>query len=216
MWCIPKLDDEYTERMLDVLEVYEREYEPKRPVICLDEKSFQLLSTPRGTQPVSKGKFRREDYEYKRHGTVNAFVAIEPKGNFRHVRVTTQRRGVDFAAFLRFLVLEKYAEADKVVLVSDNLNIHTPKILHEALGEEAATKLLARLEWHYTPKHASWLNMAEIEIGVLTKQCLARKFSTKAEATKHVRAWQRRRNLASAGINWTFTRVQAREKFRLA
>lgn len=216
MWCIPNLTAEYIARMLEVLEVYERPYDPKRPVICLDEKSFQLLKSKRKALLLGIGKPKREDYEYERHGTANAFVAVEPLAGVRQVRVTKQRRAVDFAAFLRFIVLVKYASCEKVILVSDNLNIHCAKSLVQTFGQEEADKILARLEWHYTPKHASWLNMAEIEINVLTTQCLAQRLGSREASAKHVRAWQRRRNLAKRGICWKFTRAKAKEVFKLA
>jgi hypothetical protein len=201
--------------MLVVLEVYERPFDPTRPVVCLDEKNFQLLRSKRKALRLGPGKPKREDYEYKRAGTANAFVAVEPLAGQRHVRITKQRRAVDFAAFLRFIVLVKYATAEKVILVTDNLNIHCAKSLGVTFGEEEADKILARIEWHYTPKHASWLNMAEIEINVLSSQCLSQRLGTREAAAKHVRAWQRRRNLARKGIHWGFTRAKAKEVFKL-
>jgi hypothetical protein len=215
MWCIPNLSAEYIARMLDILEVYERAYDPKRPVICIDEKSFQLLTSKRKALTLRSGKAKREDYEYQRHGTANAFVAVEPLGAQRHVRITKQRRAGDFAAFVRFMVMVKYAWADKVVIVTDNLNIHFAKSLIETFGQAQADKILARIEWHYTPKHASWLNMAEIEINVLSRQCLSQRLGTREEATRQVRAWQRRRNQAKKGICWQFTQTKAKRVFKL-
>jgi len=201
--------------MLAVLEVYERPFDPKRPVVCLDEKSFQLLRSKRKALSLGIGKAKREDYEYQRQGTANAFVAVEPLAGRRYVRVTKQRRAVDFAAFLRFIVMVKYAEAEKVILVTDNLNIHCAKSLVLTFGKEEADKILARLEWHYTPKHASWFAMAEIEINVLSAQCLSQRLGNREEAAKHVRAWQRRRNLEHKGICWKFTPARAKEVFKL-
>ncbi len=215
MWCVPNLTAEYIRRMLDVLEVYERAYDPKRPVVCIDEKNFQLLSDKRAGLGMRLGKPKRVDYEYKRNGTANAFVAVEPLGKCRQVRVTARRTAKDFAAFLQYLVMVRYAKAEKVVIVTDNLNTHFPKSLVESYGEARAEAILRRVEWHYTPYHGSWLNMAEIEINVLSQQCLSRRFKDRAEATKQVRAWQRRRNLAKKGICWQFTRAKAKEKFRL-
>lgn len=215
MWCIPHLDAEYIRRMLDVLEVYERAYDPKRPVVCIDEKNFQLLSSKRKALALGTGKALREDYEYVRHGTVNAFVAVEPLGKTRHVRVTARRTAGDFAAFIYFIVMVKYAAADKVVLVTDNLNTHFAKSLVATYGQTKADQILERIEWHYTPCHGSWLNMAEIEINVLSRQCLRQRFGDRATATKHIRAWQRRRNLAGKGIAWKFTQAKARERFKL-
>ncbi len=216
MWCIPGLDAEYIRRMLDVLEVYERAYDPTRPVVCIDEKSFQLLSSKRKALALGFGKALREDYEYQRNGTANAFVAVEPLGKTRHVRVTARRTSRDFAAFVYFIVMVKYAAADKVVLVTDNLNTHFAKALVETYGQAKADQIMSRIEWHYTPFHGSWLNMAEIEINVLSKQCLRQRFGDRATAIKHVRAWQRHRNLAGKGINWQFTPAKARERFKLA
>ena len=138
MWCIPNLSAEYIARMLEVLEVYEHPFDPKRPVVCLDEKSFQLLTSKRQALSLGIGKPKREDYEYKRQGTANAFVAVEPLAGVRHVRITKQRRAVDLAAFVQFIVLVKYAEAEKVILVTDNLNIHCAKSLVLTFGQEEA------------------------------------------------------------------------------
>src|SRR4051812_38705080 len=141
MWCIPNLSAEYIERMLDLLEVYERPYVPKRPVVCIDEKSFQLLASKRKALALRLGKAKREDYQYTRNGTANAFVAVEPLGGQRQVRVTKQRRAVDFGAFISFIVMVKYAAADIVVIVTDNLNIHFAKSLIETFGQEEAAKI---------------------------------------------------------------------------
>jgi transposase len=214
-WCIPRLDAEYIRRMLDVLEVYERPFDPKRPVVCIAEKSFQLLSSKRKALALSVSKPLREDYEYQRNGTANAFVAVEPLGKTRHVRVTARRTARDFAAFVYFIVMVKYAAADKVVLVTDNLNTHFAKSLVQTFGQAKADQIMERIEWHYTPCHGSWLNMAEIEINVLSKQCLRQRLGDRATATKQIRAWQRRRNLAGKGIAWQFTQAKARERFKL-
>jgi len=153
--------------MLDVLEVYERPYDAKKPVVCIDEKSKQLLGRERISRPVRPGKERRRDYEYVRHGTVNLFVAVEPKGKRRCLRVTRRRTAQDFARYLEYVVMKKYRDAEKVILVLDNLNIHFETSISGALPQERAEKLLKRIEPHYTPKHASWLDMAEIEISAL-------------------------------------------------
>ncbi len=162
--------------MMDVLEVYERPYDPKRPVVCLDEKSKQLRTPSRPSLPMKPGQFERQDDEYERHGTVNLFVATEPQGGFRDVRVTKRRTRKDFAREIEHLLTEIYSQADTLVLVTDNLNIHSPKSLKETFGEEDAEMLLRRIEWHDTPKHASWLDMAEIEINCLSHQCLNQSF----------------------------------------
>jgi transposase len=214
MWCIPKLTEEYIRRMIDILEVYERPYDPKRPVICFDEKSKQLLGEVRVSLSASKGKAKRQDYEYKRNGTVNLFVTIEPKGKKRWVTVTKRRKKPDFAREIKRLVLGKYKDAEKVVLVVDNLNTHTEKCIRDELAEEEAEKILKKIEWHYTPTHASWLNMAEIEISVLSKQCLGKRTPTFQHMQKQVAAWVRYRNKKNIGITWQFTREKAQEKFK--
>lgn len=215
MWCVPKLDDEYIRRMMDILEVYERPYDAKKPVICFDEKSRQLLSRKRTGCPVKAGKPKRCDYEYVRHGTANLFVAVEPKGKKRTVTVTRQRKGIDVALALEKLVMATYAAAEKVVLVLDNLNVHGAGTIRKHLPPERAKALLERIEWHFTPKHASWLNMAEIEIGVLSSQCLRRDMKTREEMRKHVDTWVEERNTQKAGIHWTFTKKDAARKFKL-
>lgn len=215
MWCIPKLDEEYIERMMDVLAVLERSYDPKRPVVCFDEKSTQLLSNTRKPQSLGRNKLKKVDYEYQRRGTVNLFVCTEPRGGRRNVKVTKHRRKPDFARAVRDLVLIKYKSAKKVVIILDNLNTHTPKCVKDELPKEEADAILNKVEWHYTPKHASWLNPAEIEIGVLTKQCLKQRIATFQVMQSQVAAWQRHRNQNQATINWQFTRQKAQDKFKL-
>lgn len=169
MWCIPKVTPEFLKRMDDVLKQYEKGYHPSYPRVCLDEKSHQLLSTPRGEKQVAVGKPGRLDYEYKRHGTVNLFVAIEPKVGKRIIRVTDQRCGKDFARFMEFLVMKVYQKAKKVHLILDNLNTHNEKTLLQHLGERKGMVVCKKIVWHYTPKHASWLDQAEIEIRHVAK-----------------------------------------------
>ena len=215
MWCVPKLDDEYIARMMDVLEVYERPYDPLRPVVCFDEKSKQLLDRKRQCSPVKRGKPKRVDYEYVRHGTVNLFVAVEPKGKKRMVTVTRRRTGKDVALMFEQLVQTTYKTAHKVVLVLDNLNVHNAKTIEKHLPCDRAKALLERIEWHFTPKHASWLNMAEIEIGAISAQLLGRDIATFQDMQKHVAAWVGLRNQNKTGINWNFTRKKAKQKFKL-
>lgn len=215
MWCIPKVTPEFEERMYDVLDVYAREADVKHPVVCLDEKTHQLLSTPRGRKLSSPGKLKKEDYEYKRHGTVNHFVAVNPRGGKRHIQVTGRRTAGDFAHFMQYLIMGVYKQAEQVCVVLDNLNIHGEKAIRETYGEEEGGRICARIEWHHTPKHASWLNMAEIEIGVLQRNVLSKRIGVKEELKKEVAAYQRRRNRESAGINWQFTREKAKEVFKL-
>ena len=166
MWCIGRITAEYRERMYDLLGLYAKPYDPREPVVCLDEKSKQLLEQTRQPLPATPGQVAKEDYEYKRAGTRNLFVAVEPKAGHREVEVTRQRTKPDFVAFVQYLAQEVYTQARKIHLVLDNLNTHFRASFEEVMGLEAAGVLLSRLEFHYTPKHASWLNMAEIEIGI--------------------------------------------------
>lgn len=215
MWCIPKLTQEFEDRMFDVLDVYARPADVKHPVVCLDEKTHQLLSTPRGGELPTPGKPERVDYEYKRHGTVNHFVAVNPRGGKRHIRVTNRRTAGDFANFMHYLIMKIYKQAEKVCVVLDNLNIHGEKAIMETYGQNLGGRICDRIEWHHTPKHASWLNMAEIEIGVLQRSVLSKRIGVKEELVKEVAAYQRRRNRESATINWQFTREKAKEVFKL-
>lgn len=215
MWCIRKIDDEFNTKMFDVLKVYERPLNALFPVVCIDEKSKQLLSSIRADIPMAPKKPTKTDYEYKRAGTVNIFVAVEPKGKKRKVTVTKQRKALDFAKFIDKLVTVTYKNATKVILVTDNLNTHNEKSIIRALGEEKAKQILARLEWHYTPKHASWLDQAEIEINALSRQCLSKRIGTFSEMQRQCAAWQHGRNSAGVGINWQFTREKALKVFKL-
>jgi hypothetical protein len=215
MWCIPKITPEFKEAMYDVLDVYERPYTPQFPVVCFDEKTHQLLSTPRGEYIAAQTATRRQDYEYKRHGTVNHFVAVEPKAGKRTIRVTDRKTAVDFARFIKHLVMNVYSKASKVILVLDNLSTHTEKAIVETYGEEEGKKICSRIEWHYTPTHASWLNMAEIEIGVLQKNVLCKRIGEKELLRREVRAYQIRRNRNRSTISWRFTKQKAKEVFKL-
>jgi hypothetical protein len=212
MWCIGRITTEYRERMYDLLELYAQPYDPAQPVVCLDEKSKQLLQQTRSPLPATAGQMAREDYEYKRAGTRNLFVAVEPKGGHREVAVTGRRTKADFVAFVQFLALEVYAQARKIHLVLDNLNTHFRASFEEVLGLEAAAVFLSRLEFHYTPKHASWLNMAEIEIGILDRQCTGRRIGEEARLRAEVLAWEQRRNREHCRIDWKFTRQDADRK----
>jgi len=214
MWCISEIDEEYKERMFDILDVYERDYDSKNPVICIDEKSKQLLSTPREGKPTRPGKAKKIDYEYKRHGTVNLFVSIEPKGKKRNITVTKRRTKVDFAKEIESL-LNRYNEAKKIILVLDNLNTHFPKSIEENFRKEKAERILEKIEWHYTPKHASWLNMAEIEINAISTQLLGKDIASFHEMQKHVFSWVNDRNKKQIGIKWQFTKEKAIDKFKL-
>lgn len=212
MWCVGLLTEQYRERMYDLLELYARPFRPAEPVICLDEKSKQLIGDTRPVLPMKPGAPAKHDYEYVRGGTCNLFVAVEPKGGRRTVAVTSQRCKTDFVAFVQYLVEDVYAKAKRIHLVMDNLNIHFRKCFDEVLGKKPAQALLRHVVFHYTPKHASWLNMAEIEIGILDRQCLDRRLPTRAILAAEVDAWQRQRNADRCGILWRFTRQDADKK----
>ena len=212
MWCIGRMTEEYRHRMYDLLDLYGRRFRRREPVVCLDEKSKQLLKDSRVPLPIRPGMPVRQDYEYVRSGTCNVFVAVEPKGGRRTVLVTDRRTKPDFVAFVQHLLEQVYAKAYRVHLVMDNLNTHFFKSFEEVLGVKAAKKLLRRAVFHYTPKHASWLNMAEIEIGVLDRQCLNRRLPDRDAIVAEVDAWQQRRNDDQRRIEWSFTRQDADRK----
>jgi hypothetical protein len=198
--------------MEDVLDQYEKPSHPAEPVICLDEQPYQLLADTRPTQSAKPGRLAKQDYEYRRRGTCSVFVAVAPKAGKRFVQVRRQRRRPDFARFLRDL-LKQFPQARRLHLVLDNLNTHNPKSLLVTFGARQARSLLRRIVWHHTPKHASWLNMAEIEISALTKQCLDRRLETLEAVQRQSAAWARDRNRRRATINWTFTHTDARRVF---
>ncbi len=215
MWCIPKLTDQFIERMMDILELYERPYNPREPIICFDEKSKQLLAHKREPLPMKPGVPERYDSEYVRKGTVNLFTAVESKKGERHILVRKQRTGKDFAIFTEWLT-NLYSDADKIIIVLDNLNTHTEKWIFETFDERKAKEITGRIEFHYTPYHGSWLNMAEIEISILETECLNRRVPDEDTLQKEITAWEKRRNGKEAKINWKFTREKAREKFKLS
>jgi DDE superfamily endonuclease len=210
----PAADAEFVCQMEDVLAVYQRDFDPQRPVVCLDEASKQLVAQTRAPVPAAPGQPARVDYEYERKGTVNLFLATEPLVGRRWVRVTDRRTAVDFAQTVRWLVDEQYPEADRVVLVMDNLNTHKPASLYEAFSPAEARRLVERLEIHFTPKHGSWLNIAEIEFSLLQRQCLDRRLASKEALTRQVAAWQRQRNRAGGTVDWQFTTRDARTKLK--
>jgi hypothetical protein len=212
MWCIGVLTEEYRRRMYALLELYAKPLSRAEPVICIDEKSLQLIGHSRPPLPMTEGVPAKDDYEYERKGTTNLFVAVEPKAGHRVVSVTEHRGKVDFVAFIDELLTNAYAKARCVHLVLDNLNIHFRKCFDDVLGKPAAAKLLRRVEFHYTPKHASWLNMAEIEIGILSRQCLNRRIDSRQLLCSEVDAWQRARNALERIIEWKFTRQDADQK----
>lgn len=216
MWCVPKVDAEYVARMEDVLDLYAEDAPPEQPVICFDESPTQLIGEVRPPQAASPGTPAYVDHEYKRNGTANLFVFVDAHQPWRHVKVTAQRTAVDFAACMRDLVDVHYPDATRIRVVMDNLSTHTQAALYQAFAPAEARRILRRLEFHYTPKHASWLNMAEIEIGVLKGQCLSRRIPDVQTMKREIDAWTRRRNAAGARIRWMFTVEKARTKMRRA
>jgi hypothetical protein len=205
---------EFVAAMEDVLDVYHRPYDPERPVVCMDECSKQLIGEVREPLPPKPGQVAKYDSEYERKGTANVFMAVEPLAGKRTVRVTDRRTRVDWAQFVRMLLVTMYPEAAKVLLVMDNLNTHGIASLYEAFDPETARSLAARLEIHYTPKHGSWLNMAETELSVLSRQCLDRRIETKETMEQEIATWERSRNEAGMRINWRFTTADARIKLK--
>lgn len=212
MWCIPKVDAEYVARMEDVLDLYAEAPNPKRPVVCFDESPTQLIGEVREPIPAAPGQLERYDCEYRRNGTANLFIFLDAHKSWRRVKVTDHRASGDFAECMRELVDVDYRDADIIRVVLDNLSTHKPAALYETFPPEEARRILRRLEFHYTPKHASWLNMVEIEIGVLRTQCLDRRIGERAKLESEVAAWERGRNLSGDRIQWGFTVGRAREK----
>lgn len=200
--------------MEDVLEVYHRPYDPHRPQICLDETSKQLVAESRGSILMRPGRCKRVDPEYRRCGVTSVFMLSEPLAGKRHVRVRSQRTQLDFAGVIRELCDELYPQAEKIVLVMDNLNTHTTASLYEAFEPVIARRLVEKLEIHYTPKHGSWLNMAEIELSILSRQCMDDYFENANQLTNRIGDWERKRNEEQTSIDWRFTTVDARIKLR--
>ena len=200
--------------MEDVIEVYHRPYDPDRPVVCADEGGKQLVGDIREPLPVRVGSPAKEDYEYERHGVANLFLAFEPLAGRRVVEVTDHRTAVAFAGFLKRLLDEVYPSARTVVLVTDNLNTHVPGSLYQAFAPAEARRLADRIEWHYTPKHGSWLNMAEVELSVLARQCLDRRIPDRVTLKREVAAWEAKRNAAGVKADWQFTTADARVKLK--
>jgi transposase len=216
MWCIPKVDGTYVACMEDVLDLYAETPDPKRPVVCFDESPTQLIGEVRQPIPTAPGRPRRYDYEYRRNGTANLFVFLDAHRPWRKVKVTDQRTARDFAECMRELVDVYYPQAALVRVVLDNLSTHAPGSLYEAFPAPEAHRVLSRLEFHYTPKHASWLNMVEIEIGVLRAQCLRRRIGERKLLVSQIAAWERQRNSTRARIKWMFTTARARTKLARA
>lgn len=212
MWCVGVLSEEYRRRMYDLLDLYARARRADEPVICLDEKSKQLLREARPGLPMAPGTPQRVDYEYVRCGTCNIFVAVEPRAGRRITQVTERRGKIDFVRFAQYLIDRAYRSARRIHLVVDNLSTHFKGCFVDTLGASAAQRLLRRVVFHYTPKHGSWLNMAEIEIAALGRQCLNRRIGDQQTIEREVAAWQRHRNAQHRTIQWTFTRQDADRK----
>lgn len=213
MWCIPELDDEFIKRMEDVLDVYERPYDAATPVVCLDEKPVVLHGDKKEPKPLEEGRPKRVDYEYIRNGSVNVFCAVEPKTGIYLNRVTPKRDAAEFAKFMN-ATESKFSDAEKIILVMDNLSTHTEKSLLKYYGEEEGQKLWQRFEVHYTPKHGSWLNQAEIAIGMYQRQCLGgSRIPDIHTLRKKTAAWNKIINRKKVTINWNFSTLDARDKF---
>ncbi len=210
MWCIPKVDGEYVARMEDVLDLYAEAPDQKRPVVCFDESPTQLIGEVRQPIPAAPGQLERTDFEYRRNGMVNLFIFLDAHRPWRRVKVTDRRTAVDFALCMRELADVHFPEAERIRIVLDNLSTHSPGALYATLPPQEARRVLRRLEFHYTPKHASWLNMVEIEIGVLRGQCLDRRIDNCQRLIAEIAAWENQRNQSGARINWMFSTKMAR------
>jgi hypothetical protein len=215
MWCIPPAGDcAFVAAMEDVLDVYKRPHDPGRPVVCLDETSKQLVGEIRTPLAPAPGQVARYDCEYVRNGTANVFMAVEPLAGWRHAAVTDTRTRADFAWFVKDLLDGRYRDAERVVLVMDQLNTHSTASFYEAFEPEVARRLAERLEVHHTPKHGSWLNVAEIELSVLGRQCFKERAEDKPTLAREVAAWEAQRNRTGSRVNWHFTAADARVKLK--
>jgi hypothetical protein len=215
MWCIPpKQNADFVAHMEDILEVYALSYDPEIPLICMDEKPYQLLAEELESLPMKPRQTVKEDYKYVRCGVSNIFVFTEPLGGWRHVSVTARRTKVDWALSVRELLEVYYPKAKRVRMVMDNLNTHGISSLYEAFPADVALNLAKRLEIHYTPKHGSWLNVAEIELSVMSSQCLKRRLSSTEELVTQLSAWETIRNNSNKTVNWQFTTDDARIKLK--
>ncbi len=212
MWCIPQVDGEYVARMEDVLDLYAEAPDPKRPVVCFDESPTQLIGEVRQPIPAAPGQLERYDCEYRRNGTVNLFVFLDAHQPWRKVKVTDRRAAEDFATCMRELTDVHFPAVERIRVVLDNLSTHSAGALYQAFPASEARRVLRRLEFHYVPKHASWLNMVEVEIGVLRGQCLDRRIATQRRLVSEIAAWERQRNASGARVKWMFTTEKARAK----
>jgi transposase len=216
MWCIPQVDGEFVARMEDVLDLYAEAPDPKRPVVCFDESPTQLIGEVREPMAAKPGQLERYDCEYKRNGTANLFIFLDVHRPWRKVKVTDSRAAVDFAACMRDLTDVYFPRAERIRVVLDNLSTHSVGALYQAFPPSEARRLSRRLEFHFVPKHASWLNMVEIEIGVLRSQCLDRRIDSHERLVSEIAAWERQRNSSRARIKWMFTTEKARAKMARA
>lgn len=215
MWCIPEITPEFIEQMEGLLTLYAKPHNPQEPIICFDEKPKQLLKDTCPIIPAKAGIPVKRDYIYRRNGTRNIFMAVEPKGGWRETTVTLRRTHQDFAREIkRIMELPRYCPARKIHLVCDNLNTHYEKSFIETFGQKESKPILDRLVFHYTPKHASWLNMAEIELSILSRQALGKRIPDDAALKERIAQWRRKRNQASVTIQWKFTRQDARKIFK--
>lgn len=212
MWCVPLVNSEYVARMEDVLDLYAEPVDRARPVVCFDETPVQLIGEARLPIPAAPGQPARVDYEYVRKGTANLFVTLDVHAGWRHVEVTARRASGDFARQMKTLVDDHYPDATCIRVVMDNLSTHSAAALYDTFAPAEARRILRKLEIHYVPKHASWLNMVEIEIGVLKSQCLAGRVPDHETLVREIAAWEQRRNDAGARIRWSFTTAGARQK----
>jgi hypothetical protein len=214
-WCIPPQHSaEFVYHMEDVLDVYTRPYDPRRPLVCMDETPKQLVGETRVAIPARPGQVGRRDYEYVRNGVANVFLFFEPLVGKRRLKVTEHRTRIEWAQEVRELVDRIHPEAEKIVLVMDQLNTHSPASLYEAFVPAEAKRIADKLEIHYTPKHGSWLNMAEIELAALSRQCLARRIPNAEPLRREVAAWEAKRNAGTVKVNWRFRTPDARIKLR--
>jgi len=212
MWCIAEITPEYRRRMYRLLELYEEAYNRDYPVICVDEKNKQLIEETRKPIPLKPGQPAKYDYEYIRHGTRNIFVAVEPRAGRRAIKVTKTRKKADFARFVRDLVKNRYPKATEIRIVLDNLNTHFENSFYETFEKKEADEILSKVAFYYTPKHASWLNMAEIEINIMDRECLGKKIGNENLLKQQINSWANERNKQKKKIIWKFTKQHADKK----
>jgi hypothetical protein len=201
-------------RMEDILDLYAAPHNPNRPVVCFDERPYQLLTDVRAPRPMAPGQVQRVDYEYRRHGSCNLFTYFQPLAGWRHVEVTPRRTSQDFAHCMKAMVDDYFPTAEVIRVVLDNLSTHTPAALYQTFEPAEARRIARKLDWHYTPKHGSWLNMVEIELSVLARQCLRRRLGDIPTTQREVAAWEETRNRAQATVHWRFSTPEARTKFQ--